>query len=162
MKILYKGLLPKNRWQAFFVWEKEKQLIMKKILFGFLIILIFALPAHGARLHKEKEYQAVWCRQAGGITEYVLDDNTRIDCLTDEHAIEFDFSDKWAEAVGQSLYYAIKTGKKAGVVLILEKKGSKHLERLQLLSEHYNIKVWTMSPKDINNHNNKERRHETR
>jgi hypothetical protein len=42
----------------------------------------------------------------------VLPDGTRCDCLTDTHAIEFDFGNKWAEAIGQSAYYALQTGKK--------------------------------------------------
>jgi len=53
-----------------------------------------------------------------GDIEYRLLDRTRVDCLTDSHAIEYDFSHKWAEAVGQSLHYARMTGKRAGVVLI--------------------------------------------
>ena len=36
------------------------------------------------------------------------------------YAVEFDFAEKWAEAVGQALYYALKTGKKPAVVLIME------------------------------------------
>jgi len=40
--------------------------------------------------------------------------------VTKTHAIEFDFGNNWAEAIGQSAYYSIQTGKKAGVVLILE------------------------------------------
>ncbi len=51
----------------------------------------------------------------------VLPDHTRCDCLTRTHAIEFDFGNNWAEAIGQSLYYSIQTGKKAGIALILEK-----------------------------------------
>ena len=40
--------------------------------------------------------------------------------LTETHAIEFDFGSSWAEAVGQSAYYALQTERKAGIVLILE------------------------------------------
>ncbi len=94
---------------------------MKKLILTFLSILI-ALPIQAAHQYKEKEYQEVWCKQAGGVTEYVLDDGARVDCITDEYAIEFDFASKWAEAVGQSLYYALKTEKKPGIVLILEKE----------------------------------------
>jgi len=53
-----------------------------------------------------------------GVIEYRLLDRTRVDCLTDSHAIEYDFSRKWAEAIGQSLHYARMTGKRAGIVLI--------------------------------------------
>jgi len=54
--------------------------------------------------------------------EVVLPDKTRCDCLTETHAIEFDFGSKWAEAIGQALYYAIHANKRAGIVLVLEKK----------------------------------------
>ena len=50
----------------------------------------------------------------------VLPDRTRCDCLTKTHAIEFDFGPKWAEAVGQTLYNGLQTGKRPGIVLILE------------------------------------------
>ena len=43
-----------------------------------------------------------------------------MDCLTSCHAVEFDFASKWAESVGQALYYQYKTNKKAMVVLIIE------------------------------------------
>jgi len=99
---------------------------MKKLLLMFLFILIvLALPIQAAHQYKEKDYQEVWCKQARGIIEYVLDDGARVDCLTDEYAIEFDFASKWAESVGQSLYYALQTGKKPGIVLILEKESDR-------------------------------------
>ena len=55
-----------------------------------------------------------------GQVEVVLPDGTRCDCVTETHAIEFDSGSKWAETVGQSAYYALQTGKRAGIVLILE------------------------------------------
>jgi hypothetical protein len=50
-----------------------------------------------------------------------LPDGTRCDCVTDTNAIEFDFGNNLAEAVGQSSYYSIQAKKRAGIVLILEK-----------------------------------------
>ena len=59
-----------------------------------------------------------------------MPDGTRCDILTDTHAIEVDFADKWAEAIGQSLKYAMQTGKKAGIVLKLKDRGDeKHLKK---------------------------------
>ena len=52
-------------------------------------------------------------------TVSILWDMTRVDCLAKDYAIEFDFAKKWAESIGQSLYYAKMTGKKPAVVLIL-------------------------------------------
>lgn len=45
---------------------------------------------------------------------------TYCDCLTDTHAIEFDFGNKWADAIAQCAYYASRTDQMAGIVLILE------------------------------------------
>jgi len=71
-----------------------------------------------------------------------MPDGTRCDILTDTHAIEVDFADKWAEAIGQSLNYAMQTGKKAGIVLVLKDKGDeKHLGRLREMARHYSMDV---------------------
>ncbi len=51
----------------------------------------------------------------------VLPDKARVDCVTDTHAIEFDFAKKWGESIGQALYYATILNKQAGIVLIMEK-----------------------------------------
>ena len=52
--------------------------------------------------------------------EFENKDFTRVDCLTDKYAVEFDFANKWAESIGQALHYQLMTGKKAKVVLSLE------------------------------------------
>lgn len=97
--------------------------------------------------HPEKYYQERWCADHAGTLEYRLDDATRVDCLTGEHAVEVDFAPKWAEAVGQSLYYAERTGKKPGVLLIMEHSGDeRYLNRLLKLSERYKISVWQAAP----------------
>ncbi len=118
-----------------------------------LFLLIFFLPIPitlAANIHKEKEYQNVWCAQHNGTIEYILADKTRVDCLTDDYAIEFDFAYKWAEAVGQALYYALKTNKKPGIVLIMEKeRDEKNLRRLEILTDKYNIRLWTITPSDL-------------
>ncbi len=81
-----------------------------------------------------------------GQVEVVLPDGTRCDCVTDTHAIEFDFGNKWTEAVGQSLYYSLQPGKKAGIVLILETmKDRKYWIRLNTTIEHFNLPIDTWS-----------------
>ncbi len=67
----------------------------------------------------EAYYVEQWCTPSFGKKEFRLWDMTRVDCLTKDYAIEFDFAKKWAESVGQSLYYAEMTHKKPAVVLIL-------------------------------------------
>ena len=53
-------------------------------------------------------------------TEVILFDQTRVDLLSSEYAIEVDWSRKWAEAVGQSLYYAAVTGRRPAVILLVK------------------------------------------
>lgn len=96
------------------------------------------------REHPEKWYQEMWCKANNGEVEVVLPDGTRCDCLTDTHAIEFDFGNNWAEAIGQPAYYALQTGKKAGVVLVLETaKDRKYWMRLNTTIEHFNLPIDT-------------------
>ena len=88
--------------------------------------------------YKEKHYVQAYCK---GQIEYRLPDKTRVDCLTDEYAIEFDYGNKWAEGIGQSLYYAKKTGKKPAIALILRsEKDNKYIERINAVDK--NIKVF--------------------
>jgi hypothetical protein len=43
------------------------------------------------REHTEKWYQEKWCEAHKGQVEIAMPDSTRCDCVTDTHAIEFDF-----------------------------------------------------------------------
>ena len=64
-----------------------------------------------------------------------MKDGTRCDILTATHAIEVDFAKKWAEAIGQSLNYAMHTGKRPGVALIvLSPSDNKYVERVRKIS----------------------------
>jgi hypothetical protein len=92
---------------------------MKKILLGLLALIPLNVHAY-----PERFYQNAYCITQNGRTEVVLPNRNRIDCLTASHALEFDFAKKWAEAIGQSLNYAMYTHKKAGIVLII-RKGNK-------------------------------------
>jgi len=103
-------------------------------------------------LYKEAVYQHAWCSAHNGTEEYKNDDFTRVDCLTDTHAVEFDFANKWAESVGQAEYYAYKTGKKGMVVLILEnpKKELIYYNRVKELGRLHNFDTEYVTPKLIN------------
>ena len=134
---------------------------MRKYLLTILILFTLMLPvlasqpfdyrfpkksrAYVWHPHNESSYQHAYCSAVGGIEEYELSDRTRVDCLTDTHAIEFDFADKKYEAVGQALHYAVMTGKKAGIVLILDKKyldrQMHYYNRLVNIGKKYDIMV---------------------
>lgn len=118
------------------------------IVFLFLPFFCSCTSAAAPRSTKktEKFYQNKWCAERSGQTEVRLDDGTRVDCLTNEFAIEVEFAHKWAESVGQSLYYSIKTGKQPGVLLILESPEDKRfLTRLQIVATKNNITIWPIT-----------------
>ena len=113
------------------------------------VLLCLATTVSAARLHPERWYQQRWCSAVGGKAEHILSDRTRVDCLTRTHAIEFDFGDKRAEAIGQALYYSSQTGRKAGIAIIIEKeKARRYLRRLWITikSHKLQIDVWVVKP----------------
>ncbi len=92
--------------------------------------------------HNEASYQEAWCKAHNGVMEYENKDKTRVDCLTEKHAVEFDFANKWAESIGQALHYGIMTGKKPMVVLILENEQQmKYYNRVKKVGDKYGITV---------------------
>lgn len=90
----------------------------------------------------EKDYQVPFCNDLGGVLEYRLDDLSRVDCLTDEYAIEVEFAKKWKEAIGQALFYGVKTNRTPAIALIVDGNDTKHINRLNVVAERYGIKVF--------------------
>ena len=104
----------------------------------FLLLLILALPLLGKQ--SERYYQEKFAKEIDGRVEVVMNDGTRCDILTATHAIEVDFAKKWAEAIGQSLNYAMQTGKRPGVALIvLYPSDNKYIERVRKISAEYSL-----------------------
>tara|TARA_B100000212_G_scaffold339883_2_gene319197 strand:- start:4116 stop:4586 length:471 start_codon:yes stop_codon:yes gene_type:complete len=94
------------------------------------------------KAYSESVYQQKYAKELGGRSEVTLPDGTRCDILTDTHAIEVDFADKWAEAIGQCLNYAMQTGKKPGIVLVLkDMDDERHLERLMEMARYYSMDI---------------------
>lgn len=119
--------------------------------FILVIVLLMSTKCYAKHLYLEQDYQNYWCNKNHGVTEYKLQDFTRVDCLTDTQAIEFDFANKWAECIGQALYYGLMTEREPACVLILEKgnKDLKYLKRLQKVSNKTEIKVYTIKPENL-------------
>ena len=84
--------------------------------------VIPSIPQQRTYNDSEKSINISWCASRGGITEFRTKYGTFVDCLTKEYAIEAEFGSNWKEAIGQSLHYAESTNKKAGILLIKDKK----------------------------------------
>lgn len=114
-----------------------------------IIIMVICIPLIGisflpsSSFSKERDYQMKWCESMSGVTEVVLPDRSRVDCVTEEYAVEVEFAHKWQEAIGQSLFYSIILEKLPGIALIVdESTDNKYIERLKIVSDKYNIRVW--------------------
>ncbi len=108
-----------------------------------LIAFILSLLTACSSVKKnEKYYQTNFCEDLNGKIEYRLKDKTRVDCLTNDFAIEVDWAKKWAEAIGQSLYYSEMTNKKAAIALIASSKDKRFIKRAKRLSEKFDIKIF--------------------
>lgn len=108
------------------------------------VIFALSLPLMAKKL--ESEYRDAFCDQMGGVREYRLEDRARIDCLSDTYAIEIEFAKKWAEGIGQSLYYAQMSGKKPAIALIMAHgKEEVYLKRLDTVAARHGIKVFIIN-----------------
>lgn len=99
-----------------------------------LVAVALAVCGTGtASAFKEIEVQERYC--AGLLINVRLADGSEADCIKNDLAIEVDFSDHWAQAIGQSLHYASIVGTRPGIILVCNEDVSsttceRHLERL--------------------------------
>ena len=139
----------------------KKKLTILLIIVIFLLIAIpvlcqiFILNQNGKKYlpSKEKLYEAdyvhAYCK---GTEEYVLPDKTRVDCLTETHACEFDWAKKWYEGFGQALWYSHNTGKKPCLVLILKSdKDYIYFNRAKILCDKYGVNLIEVKAKNYGN-----------
>ena len=116
--------------------------MLKTTLTALLLALTLTASLGAARLNLESYYQDIAAEKYSGQKEITAPDGTRCDIVTNTHAIEVDFADNWAQAIGQSLNYSFQLNKKAGILLILESpKDEKHLIRVQSIIEHYKLPI---------------------
>jgi len=127
--------------------KEESNTVIKIIAVCFLLFVASVIWHHADAA--EKDYQVPWCNSQDGISSGVSvtirDSYTGkvegyIDCLTAIHAIEVDFDYKWKEAPTQALWYAMNTGKRAGILLIVSPNGT-GLKKLKDLINHYGLPI---------------------
>ena len=91
------------------------------------------------RYGTETYWQDIIQKEIGGEKEYRLDDGTRVDLLFEDKACEIDWANKWAEGIGQSIYYGLKTERSPLVILLAKKDGwEKYRDRV----EYCDIECW--------------------
>lgn len=96
------------------------------------IALAFAAcPAEAAARSRDRVQDRVASRICRDMAREVTvpPGGARIDCVSATHAIEIDFSNRWAEAAGQSLHAAQGLGRVAGVVMLCHASGRSRCRR---------------------------------
>ncbi len=88
---------------------------MNRFIIGMLLAILITGVAEATEWTKT-DYILSHCQ---GKSEVLLKGGTKVDCLTDTHAIKYSFMSEWADGIGKALYYAALTGKKPGIVFII-------------------------------------------
>lgn len=140
---------------------------MRLCAFAVATWIASSLPAMAI---SESDIVRRYCK--GMITEFTNPDRTRTDCISDTHAIEVDFSEKWAEAIGQALHYSlwtrdfsdypddfarwhyqVKTPRRAGIIFVCrDNRGTEicadHVVRPKRIAEEFGIPltIWDCNP----------------
>jgi len=123
-----------------------KTLLLVISLIGAFIYL-FYIYSKQASYRYEKTYQKTFCEKMGGKMEVRLQDGVRVDCLTSAYAIEIDFAKKWAESVGQALYYGYLSGRQPAVAIIVNdnEKDRRNFARLEVMAGLYGIHIFQIA-----------------
>ena len=109
--------------------------------------MMVAVPAFAKSLKNEAEYKKEWCAKYNGEVDYKTQETNTVDCITDTHAIEFEYGKNWNTAIRKSRQQSMSVGKTPGVVLILENsKDEEYLYKLREVNEkrRLGIKIWTV------------------
>ena len=110
---------------------------VRAIIFPFWLLFALAASAEPETWYAEKAQQT-----HGGEIEVRIFDGSRVDLLTNTHAFEIEKSHKWREAIGKSLHHALLTGRKAGIILAMEKKTApQHLKSLEAVIAAYELPI---------------------
>lgn len=103
------------------------------------MLCVILLALHGSELENCRRLAPKYAAEV----EVRQWDGTRVDLLTDEYAIEVDWAAKWAEGIGQALYYAEITQKKPAVMLLIRSAADdKYVYRCQTVCAKYGIRLF--------------------
>lgn len=113
-------------------------------MFKFKILIIALLLSESVLANEAQEVRRLAPLYNAIGTEVIQWDSTRIDMVTSRYAIEVDWAPKWAEAIGQSLYYSLVSGLDPGIILLVKnmKKEARYVYRCQTVCTKYGITLF--------------------
>lgn len=103
-------------------------------------ILFLAIANSSAPLTERDYVERINREDFGGMAQVEVrtPDGSRCDLVTADHAIEVDMASKWAEAIGQSLYYGIALNRHPVIYLVVKKAADRkyYLRCLAVCAKH--------------------------
>ena len=106
------------------------------------------LETTNKKLYKA-DYVHLYCKGVEGV---ILPDRTRIDCLTENQAWEFNWAEKWNESFGRVLWHAYRLEKKPCLALILKSSDDYiYLDVAKKLCDKYGVNLIEIKTKDFAN-----------
>jgi len=85
-----------------------------------LFICVVVFVAGFVRGETEREACERLAPKYEALTEWMLPDRSRVDLLSEKIAWEVDWAPKWAEGIGQAIYYAAWTERAGGLILLVK------------------------------------------
>jgi len=117
---------------------------MKKIFCTvFCLTLLISGMSRADETKDRRWYRDTWCTEHSGQTDVLMEaDRMSCDCLTETHAVRVEFGPDWTRAIGFALHYSLQTGKRGGIVLVLDhSKDYRHWIRLNALLQEYKLPI---------------------
>lgn len=118
--------------------------VIKNLLVAILSVAIASfLVLYVLGAQTELSYEKMLAPKYKARTEVRLPDGARCDLVNENYAIEIDWAHKWAESIGQSLYYAEILKKKPGIILLISSPKDKvFIKRCQTVCRLYAITLY--------------------
>ena len=91
---------------------------MKTIFILFFLFLSITSCISQSKKMSENDWSDYIQKLIGGQREYSVESG-RVDLLTEEFSFEVEWANKWKNSIGQSLWYALQTNKKPGIILLI-------------------------------------------
>ena len=121
--------------------------------FALAILLAATCLPSSVAAEYEIDVQDKFC--AGMLINQYLRDGSEVDCIREDVAIELDFSDHWAAAIGQALHYGAILERRPGKILVCKAETRErtclgHKLRLEETIAYWNIgmMVWFCDSRD--------------
>lgn len=114
----------------------------RTVRFTIFLLLLTLIP--GVALSGKRSfnyYKQRWCHKLSGRTD-ILHHDVVLECATNDYIFIFEYSYRWKNAIGKALYYSLETGKRSGIVLILEKKREQfYYKQMKNLISYFSLPI---------------------